>query len=472
VLTTTGSVAQVVERRWGLRHDLKFGGEFEHTYTRGEYGYPADALLLSEFGEPVLMEVWPGQSRSASTNRWVLHAQDVWAVTERLTLSPGLRAEFNRASVPLIANVFHTNTLAPRLGSAWDVGANHRTAVRVHYGQFYDPIFSNRITLEDWSNQNPSVTYAAEGDQWVEVSRSRLVNDFSIDPRLRHSHVNQWVGGVEHALPGEVALQVQYIRRRFDTYMGLTDPISTWVPVQRQDPGPDGRLGTQDDGAMLDVFDLTSTGPMSNFYTNPPGAYNKYDALQMVARKRYARDWQAQASYTLSRTRGTVGNTLHVNAGGIGLGRPGNFIDPNQNINAYGRAQFDPTHEVKLLGSYRLAPWGGTMVSGVYRYSTGQAWGRMILLTGLSQGPQRVRVEPVGTRRLQAINQFDFRIEKTTRIGAAKLGFFADVFNLFNQGVPDSNQVNPVVQFSNARFGQPNVWLDPRLLRLGARVTF
>lgn len=195
--------------------------------------------------------------------------------------------------------------------------------------------------------------------------------------------------------------------------MGLTDPVSTWVPTQRQDPGPDGRLGTSDDGPMLDVFNLTSTGPMSSYYTNPSGAYNKYDALQVVARKRFARDWQAQASYTLSRTRGTVGNTRHVNAGGIGLGRPGNFIDPNQNINAYGRAQFDPTHEVKVLASYRVAPWGGTMISGVYRYTTGQAWGRMVLLTGLNQGPQRVRVEPVGTRRAPAINQFDFRIEKT-----------------------------------------------------------
>ena len=181
-----------------------------------------------------------------------------------------------------------------------------------------------------------------------------------------------------------------------------------------------------------------------------------------------------QSSYTWSSNRGTVGNRAHVNAGQADLGYPGRFMDPNQNINADGRAAFDPTHEAKVLGGYRLPWWGGTMVSGIYRYTTGQAWGRNVFITGLRQGVARVRVEPVGTRRVPAINQFDFRAEKTMPLRAAggSLGIFVDVFNVFNQGVPDSNVSNAIADFSGARFGVPNAWVDPRLLRVGVRVTF
>ena len=56
------------------------------------------------------------------------------------------------------------------------------------------------------------------------------------------------------------------------------------------------------------------------------------------------------------------------------------------------------------------------MLSGVYRYMTGQAWGRTAQVTGFAQGSQRIRIEPQGTRRADAINRLDFRLEKTLPI--------------------------------------------------------
>jgi hypothetical protein len=285
--------------------------------------------------------------------------------------------------------------------------------------------------------------------------------------------VKQTVVGVERELPGSIALQAQYIRRRFGDYMGLIDTGSIYAPVQRPDPGPDGLVNTADDGPPLDVFTQTNPGAAFNVYTNPQGAFNRYDAVQVTARKRYADAWQLQSSYTWSRNRGTVGNRLHVNAGNFDLGSPGRFVNPNLAINAYGRAHFDPTHEVKLLGSYRL-PWlGGTMVSGVYQYLTGLAWGRTVMVTGLI-GPRLVRVEPIGTRRAPALNMGSLRLEKTIPVPrrAGAIGVFVDVINVGNQGVPDSNKTNAVVEASGARFGQPNWWLNPRTVRIGVRASF
>ncbi|MGQ0736829.1 MAG: hypothetical protein ACT4QD_24650 [Acidobacteriota bacterium] len=395
-------------------------------------------------------------------------------MSDRLTLSPGVRVEWNRGSVPAQPNVFRTNTIAPRIGAAWDLGTAHRTVARIHYGHYYDPIFSSRIMSEDTTDQNTYFVYEWQQNQWVEVNRFPPQDNFALDPNLEHSHVRQLVAGLEHELFPDVSVQAQYIRRRFDTYMGLIDTGSVYAPTQRQDPGPDGRLNTADDGVLIDVFALTNPGNASYLYTNPDQAFNKYDAVQIVGRKRYANDWQLQASYTWSKNRGTVGNRWHVNAARFNLGNPGNFVNPNSFINAYGPAAFDPTHEAKLLGSYRLPWWGGTMLSGVYRYTTGQGWGRVAFITGLPQGGQQVRIEPTGTRRAPAINRLDVRLEKTTRLPgtAGTIGLFFDVFNLFNQGVPDSDVTNPIVQNSGARFGQPVAWVDPRMLRVGVRVTF
>ena len=121
-------------------------------------------------------------------------------------------------------------------------------------------------------------------------------------------------------------------------------------------------------------------------------------------------------------------------------------------------------------------PWlGGANVSGVYRYTTGQAWGRRARFSRLPQGHEPIRIEPQGTRRLDAINRLDLRAEKTFPLGGARrtLGIFLEGFNVTNQGVADSDRVTETVNdFSGATFGQPWAWVSPRLLRAAIRYSF
>jgi len=49
---------------------------------------------------------------------------------------------------------------------------------------------------------------------------------------------------------------------------------------------------------------------------------------------------------------------------------------------------------------------------------------------------------------------------------------FLDIFNVNNQGIPDSTSSRPYTDTSGAHFGEPRVWIDPRLVRLGVRFTF
>ena len=91
---------------------------------------------------------------------------------------------------------------------------------------------------------------------------------------------------------------------------------------------------------------------------------------------------------------------------------------------------------------------------------TGGAWGRTFVATGLAQGPEVIRVEPRGTRRLPAINQLDLHVEKTLRVRGRVLGAFVDVFNVSNQGVPDSDWPDVVGTNPGPNFGVPG-WCGP-----------
>ena len=59
-------------------------------------------------------------------------------------------------------------------------------------------------------------------------------------------------------------------------------PPGRSTPVQRIDPGPDGILGTTDDGAPLTLYQLSSTGATSYLVTNPDAAFRDYDAWQVI----------------------------------------------------------------------------------------------------------------------------------------------------------------------------------------------
>ncbi|BCS32141.1 hypothetical protein TBR22_A13500 [Luteitalea sp. TBR-22] len=468
----TATLSRYLPTRAGA-HDLKAGLEFDATEASGLFGPNGGQTVYMNGSEPYGIESSAGDVSLATTRRLSAFVQDAWSLPWRLTLSAGLRIDINRGSVPQIDNVFATTPVSPRVGLAWDVRGDHRTVARVHYGRYHDTIFSSRIAQADVSGISPyTFSLYVDGVFVPQVITPRP--GFRVADDLRHSGVDQYVVGVDHELPWKVVLTAQGIVRRFDDFLGMLDEGSTYTPVERRDPGPDGRLNTADDGQLLQVFALTNPGNRSFVYGNPDQAYNHYAAAQVIARRPFSRNWQMQASYTWSRNEGTVGNRWHVNAARFDLGSPGRFVNPNSFINADGRATFDPTHEAKVLGTVRL-PWlGGANISTVYRYTTGNAWGRRARITGLPQGQEGVRVEPQGTRRAEAINRLDLRAEKTFRLGGAgrTLGIFLEGFNVTNQAVADSDTGQPYVEQSGATFGQPLNWVSPRLLRAAVRYTF
>ncbi len=461
----------------GRSHELEVGAEFERSTARDEFGYPAGRSYEDAGGEPDIVILHDTEIYDPTSTRTSVYAQDAWTIMDKLTISPGVRVAMNRGSIPRQGRVFATNPVSPRLGLAWDVAADHKTVIRAHYGRYHDALLNNQFQFMDTAAEPPTIVAAVLGpDRFQELSRFDPQTGVGMDAAITQSFVDQYVLGLEREVLRDFSVRVEVVRRQFKNFMGFVDTRSIYEPVRRQDPGPDGRSGTADDGAFLTVFNKTNPGDEFFLFTNPEAAFRRYSGFDIVARKRYSRNWQMLASYTWSRTVGNINNRSGSNAGLIvtDTGQRGAFANPNQAINGEGSTAFDYTHEVKLAGEYHVPFWHGLNVSGIYRYRSGLAWGRVANIRGLRQGSETIRIEPRGTRRLPALNSVDLRVEKTFHVASASrtLGLFVDVFNVNDQQVPNSDNRYAVTESSGSRFGAPGPLTDPRTFRIGIRATF
>ena len=271
---------------------------------------------------------------------------------------------------------------------------------------------------------------------------------------------------------------VQYIRRDFRNFMGFIDTGSVYAPVQKVDPGPDGKVGTADDAGLVTVYDLTNPGHEFKLFTNPS---------ERVSQLRRVPDHREQALLAQLAGEPLLHLVAHARHGGqprqhatraaaarTASARPARSPIRTTPSTLNGDSLFDYTNQVKLDGTYRVPLFGGFNLSAVYRYTTGLAYCQ----TGDDPRPDAGERDdphaPVGTLRTDPINNFDFRVEKTFPIGmqSRQAGIYMDIFNVNNQGVIDNGSSTGIIDTSGSSYQNPNHWITPRLVRIGLRFTF
>jgi hypothetical protein len=459
-------------------HNLKFGLEYERGFARDTDGYPGGGYIYALSGVPYGAYLIEPYTREAKNNRVSLYAQDAWSVTPRFTLNIGVRGDIDRGFNPgLNQTVFKANGIAPRLGFAWDVSGNGKTVVRGHYGDFYDGMKSSYYWSVDprqppwyWVNVDPETLQPLWTPTSEDIAKVKA-NRFMDPAGIRLPFVRQATVGMEHELVPGFSVGATYIYRRnknlIDDVLYMPDGLNAMFTASTYtDPGPDGTIGTADDGtnAITMYKQNTKLYPtLDNQYmiTNPPGAYRQYHALELVAAKKLADRWMVSGSWVMSRILGNNNNTSNS-------GKSTTYDDPNVDPRYQpfmnGHLTRDNTNLVKLSGLYQ-GP-AGINLSGYFYYLTGDA---ITTLTrpaskywGSGQKRLDIMMQPRGSQRLDGQPNLDFKVEKLFKFGPANsLAGALEIFNLFNNGA-----INDRTMREGSSYYNPLGLVEPRRARV------
>jgi hypothetical protein len=527
-------------------HLIKFGADlrfsqqnaFRDVESRGRLQFSPFLTLTNNaladllLGFPLVTSVArvdnPQQIRTESYNFFI---NDSYRVTPRLTLTGGLRYEYNSPPVDAEdrANVYDVatrnlvpvgtngvprsgfdadkNNFAPRVGFAWTLGDDGATVLRGGYGIYYDqsplapaealyfnsPFFDNNIFFPlpglplTVDNPFPAFFPFALPDSALAIQRD-----------LRTGYMQHWNFNVERQVGSKGVFEVAYVGSKGTKLLTARDinqpQPSVLPPGLPFVPRPDFRF---------DDIDLLESRANSN-----------YNALQARFQQRLSRGFTALASYTWSKSIDDASNFFSS------TGDP-NFPQNSYNVAAErGRSNFDVRHRLSVSYSYALPlgkglqGWTSTLLSGwetngIVTLQSGRPFtvallseidnsgtGRSILGFGANDRPNLVGNPELSSRTPERwFNTAAFAFPAPGTFGNAgrnildgpgfqnvnaslvkntalserfNLQFRAEAFNLFNH--PNFNL--PDNFFPSPSFGRISSARDPRHIQFGLKLLF
>jgi outer membrane receptor protein involved in Fe transport len=447
----------------------------------------------------------------AAAQRFGFFFQDVISIGTRITLNLGFRYDRNALSRPeevrlgwfdeytgglaqaLAPDIFPTQDLVapeiknamvwskfqPRIGLTFDPFGDGKTALRANWARMADDVVGDMTAglhpFDPWENGLYAYWYDLNRDgkfnlppidAYTVVTRPARINtdpkqlSAFIDPNMTAPFVDELTAGINREIFKNFNFGVTYIYRvnrniadTLDTNNPLDSP--NWLPYTVTEPGPDAKLGTPDD-KNITVFGQRSDAPFAQrFRTNIEMIKRKYQGIEFTANKRMSDGWQLSANVTYSKTYGNLGGDW-----GIWRGDRGNFLNPNQLVNRWGRTNFDRPLMIKLMGTVIL-PYH-FVLSAYFNHMDGAPTNRTLtvyLPTTIGGVPNKttnvtVNAESPGTFRGPASDVLDLRLEKVFNLPIGKLGVYVDMFNILGFRQLYVNENNGGYVYVDGTFGR------------------
>ena len=417
----------------GRSHDVKAGIDFQNIESSSLFQYPNAQYFVAPAYDQATNTITPGERRdyetgaSTSSGRILaFYARDKMQVSNRIFIEAGIRFENQTGKSDVGASTVDTSVIAPRLSGSFDIVGDGKTLITGSYGRYHASI------LQGFSDNFANVPQQANYDifTWTgsqyEFSRSVRVgaSDFAPPDELKPSHMDELTVGLQRQFGRSMGTSVRFINRKW------------------------GNL-------IDDIYTFRADGSFNREVVNYDVAERKYRGVQMTLEKRFSSNWNAQASYTYSKTEGNhfgtgftaLGDYLDAQCtttldASIGTNGTIPCAEVNNGSNKYGRPGYDRPHNFKFAGAY-VRPIGPiNLTAGVIsdfiskaRYERQRSM--TVLRPGTTTSAGRTSTyfyEPLGSSPVEGLlNVTDFSAEATWRIvGSNQAGFKAEIFNLLN----------------------------------------
>jgi hypothetical protein len=530
-------------------HNLRFGTQYSNGDWRLIEAWTGDVQPIAYNGgrpQSVTLRL-PMDARNGIKMDLGVFVQDKWAVSDRLTLNLGVRYDHfigetresevlpNRFTFSEISNgvkfgpcedgkagrgcygqVQNWKDISPRIGVAWDVFGNGRTALKASLARYvagqqvavargFNPAESlTRADARPWTDLDGNgLPFDANGNlQLNELGTSTATATFgrnlsttSYSPDVlngwgRRGYNNEWTIAAQHQLFARVAVNGGIYRRTFgnqtftDDLRFGPDDYNFFCVTAPSDPNLPRGGGYR----VCGVPDLKPTSPgltqpansLIRFADDFGGITNYYQGFDINVEGRFRNG--AFLKGGVAATSRTY-NDCNLAKAGVEYANWEIYEDgPNCERN------YPYRPDIKLSGNYPL-PWG-IQLAGVYQFSRGVQTGGAGPSIQAGWTLSSALVQPflgrawtgVASRTVQLIregqeygkhnlNQLDVKLGKRFDLGGARLRLDFDIYNVFNSSWPFT--VSSV--YSTAATGQ---WLRPtnvlthRFVKLGGQFSF
>jgi hypothetical protein len=435
-----------------------------------------------------------------------IYVQDTWRLTNRLTISPGVRFDYLNASIeartaeagrfvplrqfPDVPDLPNWLTVSPRLGVAYDLTGDARTALKGTINRYqrgftadiavqYDPMFL-QSDIRNWSDCDyvagtsrcsgllmPTNGDDIAQDNEIGPSNNRAFGaapDRHFDQGSKRPYDMEYTIGVERELLAGVSLAgTWFLRQSYNFQQTINQLVS------------------ESDYTPFDVPNPLNPSERVTIYNLNPAKQGLVSLLDTTADSDDARASFQGYELTLKARLPNGGAML----GGWSAGKStrvacANFSDPNTFRNC-DQSEFGMPlrHSFKVSGSYPLPL--GVIVGATAHSSAGFLLGSAVidgslatnwnvpanLFPGGRTQAVTVRLDQPGTEYLERWNQLDFTVKRAFRVNNVQVEPGVEIFNAFN-----TNTVLVQNQNFGSSLGQPQRVLQGRLMRLAFQLTF
>jgi Carboxypeptidase regulatory-like domain/TonB-dependent Receptor Plug Domain len=411
------------------------------------------------------------------------------------------------------------NEWQPRIGIAWDPARDGSTKVALSLGRFYYALPTD-LTVRSYGAKVDATTFNYNSNplnlaQDPGIGRQpNTQGGFSPEPfqdNLKGIYQDELTLGFEKAFDPTFSVGVRYIYRnlgrviedRCDFDAGYPEANGNTCVIINPGSGSPFATGIgvhTCDGR--DYVDASGNSPQSQC-TGPqttnvaePAAERKFHGVELVVKKRISNALWAQASYLWSHVYGnydgeaSIGEFTYAGGGQTDPGINADYDYPSFLTFAKGNLFLDRRHSVRLDAAY-TAPFGLTVGMNAY-VKSGAALSKYGYINS-NYGAEANFVTPRGSEgNLPTDYEVNLSLAYALKLSPVTVTLFAQGFNLLNRqtvwgqdqdcsvGPPTNNDPKLVSSCSavtnpdgaNPHYGQVTWRSAPRLVKLGARVSF